>query len=212
VKFATNNSASTAQLVAAKLESLGITCGIQDVVTSGQMAARQVLEFTRPGAEVLVIGSPALAAELAALGLARTMDVQQAEAVVVGLDPDFSYRHLADALTALSRGLPLVGCNRDVSYPGPGGTRLPGCGPLLAAVEAVAGRTADALAGKPSPAMLIELARRTGTRLDAWFVVGDEIDADLAMARAAGVPATLVGTDRCQDLAAFGRQVLAEPG
>jgi ribonucleotide monophosphatase NagD (HAD superfamily) len=69
---------------------------------------------------------------------------------------------------------------------------LPGCGPLLAAVETAAQRPADHVVGKPGADMLVLAAQTSGTTLDDWFVVGDSPAADLGMARAAGVPGVLV--------------------
>ena len=68
------------------------------------------------------------------------------------------------------------------------------------------------MAGKPSPAMLIELTRRTQTTLDKWVVVGDGLDSDVAMAKAAGVPCTLIGTDKFPDLRSLVSAVVAGGG
>jgi len=214
VRFATNSSASTTEQVATKLRTLGIECDADDVVTSAQAAAGQTLLLTGTGSRVLSIGSAALTSELADVGLVVTDEPSRADVVVVGLDPLFSYDRLAVALAALRRGVPLVGCNRDAHFPISGGTSLPGCGPLLAAVEAAAGRRADVIAGKPSPHMLHELARRTDTQLDAWFVVGDGVDSDVAMAARAGVPGVLVGpaVDGLEDLASFVDRLLETLG
>jgi 4-nitrophenyl phosphatase len=193
VFFVTNGSAATRQHVADKLRGLGIPCEADRVATSGNVAARLARQLVSDGQQVLVLGSAGLADECAAEDLPVTDDPQKAAVVIVGLDVSFSYERLAAALVALGRGVPLVGCNRDGSYPGVGGVQLPGCGPLLAAVEAAAGRSADAVVGKPGASILTDLWASTATSDKDWFVIGDSTHSDLGMAKAAGVPGVLVG-------------------
>jgi HAD superfamily hydrolase (TIGR01450 family) len=205
VSFVTNGSAATRQHVAEKLRGLGIACETDRVTTSGNVAARCARNLVEDGQPALLLGSAGLAQECAAEGLAVTDDPQKAGVVIVGLDVSFSYDRLAAALVALGRGTPLVGCNRDPSYPALGGRLLPGCGPLLAAVEAAAGRRADLVVGKPAATMLTDLWASTGTSDKDWFVIGDSPYADMGMAEAAGVPGVLVGdlTHGYRDLADF---------
>lgn len=203
--FVTNGSASTRRQVVGKLRGLGVPCEADRVTTSGHAAVRCVRKLVGDGQPVLVLGSAGLVEECAAEDLAVTDDPDKADAVIVGLDVSFSYARLVAALAALGRGVPLVGCNRDRTYPGVGGVLLPGCGPLLAAVEAGAGRSADFVVGKPAASMLTDLWGLTGTSGRDWFVVGDSTDADIGMAEAAGVPGVLVGdlTRGYGDLADF---------
>jgi glycerol 3-phosphatase-2 len=208
--FITNGSASTRQLVAEKLRGLGIPCEADRVTTSGHVAARCAAALVEDGQPALLLGSAGLAQECAAEDLAVTDDPQEAGVVIVGLDISFSYDRLGAALAALGRGTPLVGCNRDPSYPGVGGVLLPGCGPLLAAVEAAAGRGADLVVGKPAATMLTALWASTGTSEQDWFVIGDSTPADMGMAKAAGVPGVLVGDLSLgyRDLADFTTELL----
>lgn len=203
--FVTNGSAATRWHVADKLRGLGIPCEADRVTTSGHVAVRCARQLVEDGQPALLVGSTGLAEECAAEDLAVTDDPQQAGVVIVGLDVSFNYERLSAATAALGRGVPLVGCNRDPSYPGVGGVLLPGCGPLLAAVEVAAGRRANVVVGKPAAAMLTDLWASTGTSDADWFVIGDGDYADMGMAEAAGVPGVLVGdlTKGYQDLAEF---------
>ncbi len=210
VTFTTNNSATSARRIAARLSSLGVPCGVDDVVTSGQLAAAEMQRRTPPGTPVLVLGSNDLEAELLARGFSLTSAGIEAGAVVVGLDRRFSYERLAAAVTAVRRGVPFVACNRDALFPS-GSTELPGCGPIVAAIEMGAGRSADAVVGKPSPAMLAEAAHRSHTEICDWIVVGDSVDSDVAMANACGVSSVLV-SDPGGDYPTFARFVSASLG
>ena len=208
--FVTNSSASTRGQVAAKLRGSGVECEADRVMTSGHAAARCARQLVKGGQPVLLLGTAGLAEECAAQDLATTEEPRRAGAVIVGLDLAFSYSRLASALVALGRGVPLVGCNRDPNYPGADGMLLPGCGPILAAVETAAGRRADVVVGKPAATMLTDLWAPTGTSGEDWFVIGDSTDADMAMAEAAGVPGVLVGdpTRGYRDLAGFAAALL----
>lgn len=203
--FVTNNSASTREQVAQRLRGLGIECESDRITTSGIVAIRRARQLVEDGQPVLLLGSAGLAQECVAEELAITDEPEDAGAVIVGLDVSFSYARLTAALAALRRGVPLVGCNRDSSFPGTDGVLLPGCGPLLAAVEAAAGRRADVVVGKPAAAMLTDLWELTDSSSSDWFVIGDSADADIGMAKAAGVPGVLVGDQArgYKDLADF---------
>ena len=191
--FVTNNSASTREQVAQRLRDLGIECEPDRVTTSGIAAIRRARQLVQHGQPVFLLGGAGLAQECVAEELAITDEPEDAGAVIVGLDVSFNYARLTASLAALRRGVPLVGCNRDSTFPGADGVLLPGCGPLLAAVEAAAGRSADVVVGKPAAAMLTDLWASTGTLDTDWFVIGDSIDSDMGMADAAGVPGVLVG-------------------
>jgi len=202
--FVTNSSGSCREL-AGKLRELGIPCEDDRVANAGRAAARCARQLVENGQPVLLLGSAGLAEECAAADLAVTGDPHKAGVVIVGTDDSFNYGWLSAALIALGRGVPLVGCNRDRTYPGDGGALFPGCGPLLAAVEAVAGRSADVVVGKPEATLLTDLWAPTSTSDHDWFVIGDRVDADIGMAEAAGVPGVLVGdsTRGYRDLADF---------
>ena len=63
--FVTNNAARTPEEVAAHLTELGVPAEPADVITSSQAAATVVAELLGPGARVLPVGGPGVAAALA---------------------------------------------------------------------------------------------------------------------------------------------------
>ena len=67
--YVTNNATRSASEVAAHLAELGFTATTQDVVTSAQGAARVLAQRIPAGSRVLVVGTDALAGEVAAVGL-----------------------------------------------------------------------------------------------------------------------------------------------
>jgi glycerol 3-phosphatase-2 len=189
--FVTNNAARTPEEVARHLTSLGVPAGADDVITSSQAAATVVAALLGPGAAVLPVGGPGVAAALGAAGLRV---VQRAEddpaAVVQGYGREVGWAELAEAVVAVRNGARHVATNADATIPSPRGP-LPGNGAMVGVVSAITGQ-APLVAGKPDPAMHAECVRRTGARRP--LVVGDRLDTDIEGARRAEAASLLVLT------------------
>jgi glycerol 3-phosphatase-2 len=189
--FVTNNAARTPEDVAAHLTALGVPADRDDVITSSQAAATVVAELLGPGARVLPVGGPGVAAALTAAGL---VVVDRAEglpdAVVQGYGREVGWVQLAEAIVAVRNGARHVATNLDATIPSPRGP-LPGNGAMVGIVTAITGRE-PLVTGKPDPAMHAECVRRTGARRP--LVVGDRLDTDIEGARRAGAASLLVLT------------------
>jgi HAD superfamily hydrolase (TIGR01450 family) len=189
--FVTNNASRTPEEVAGHLRELGIPADSPDVITSAQAAATVVAGRLGPGARVLPVGGPGVAAALAAAGLSV---VQRAEdrpvAVVQGYGRDVGWAQLAEAVVAVRNGARHVATNADPTIPSPRGP-LPGNGALVRVVSDVTGKQ-PLVTGKPDPAMHEECVRRTAARRP--LVVGDRLDTDIEGARRAGAASLLVLT------------------
>ena len=191
--FLTNNSGSDPSRVIEKLRSFGIACGPESLMTSGLGAAILLgKERARLGSlRVHVVGSSALRQLVSANGV-DLVESGDADLLLVGLDAGFDYRMLSRALDTVSRGARLWACNRDASYPADGGRLLPGCGPIVAAIETACGRRANVVVGKPERLLLDLLLVQLGETTASCVVVGDGLDSDIAMARSCGIPAVWV--------------------
>ena len=146
-----------------KLWRLGFRASLDEVLTAG--AALQFMLATRPsGGAAFVIGSQAIVDHVAEAGLRivnGTEFATRADVVVVADHERFDYRELRTATQAVLRGAELIGLSRDRTFPMPDGA-WPGSGAVLAAVETASGRKADAIAGKPEPAMYEAARDRLG--------------------------------------------------
>lgn len=189
--FVTNNASRSAPEVARHLRELGFTADASQVVTSAQSAARLLTEHLAPGASVLVVGTEALAAEVAAVGLTpvRTFD-EGPVAVVQGLSTSLGWSDLAEAALAIRAGALWVTANLDATLPTERGL-LPGNGSMVAALRAATGAE-PLVAGKPAPALMRDALARGHFR--APLAVGDRLDTDIAGANAAGLPSLMVLT------------------
>ena len=193
--YVTNNASRAPATVAQRLTALGMPAEPDEVVTSGQAAARVLAERLARGAAVLVVGTDALADEVAAAGLRPVRTVQEAgdggpAAVVQGLAPTTSWTDLAEAAVAIRGGALWVAGNTDATLPSPRGP-LPGNGGFVAVLRGTTGRE-PLVAGKPDPALHRASVDRVGATRP--LVVGDRLDTDVLGAVRGGADSLLVLT------------------
>jgi HAD superfamily hydrolase (TIGR01450 family) len=189
--FVTNNASRSADQVAAHLRDLGFTATGADVVTSAQSAAHLLAGQLPPESPVLIVGTDALANEIATVGLrpVRRYD-DDPVAVVQGLSTTIGWPDLAEAALAIRAGAIWVAANVDPTLPTERGL-LPGNGSLVAALRA-ATDAEPRVAGKPSPQLFQDAVARGDFR--ATLVVGDRLDTDIEGANAAKLPSLMVLT------------------
>ena len=189
ILFVTNNASRGAEQVAEHLCELGFTAAPDDVVTSAQSAARMLVEQLPQGAKVLVIGTDALAAEVAHLGLTPVREfADDPVAVVQGHSPETGWTALAEAGLTIRSGALWVAANVDKTLPSERGL-LPGNGSMVAALRTATDRDPQ-VAGKPAPALMADALSRGDFRTP--LVVGDRLDTDIAGANAAQLPSLMV--------------------
>jgi ribonucleotide monophosphatase NagD (HAD superfamily) len=118
---------------------------------------------------------------------------------------------LSAAVRALDAGraLHLVLPNPDLVYPKPDGELGLTSGAIALVIEAVLARrfpsrhAAFDRLGKPAPALFERAARTTGVAADRLVMIGDQLETDVAGARAAGIATALVdGVSRWSELRA----------
>jgi glycerol 3-phosphatase-2 len=195
IVFLTNEVGSSPEEIVRKLWRLGFQASLDEVMTAG--AALQYMLAARGGGgggAAFVIGSQALVDHVAEAGLRivnNTEFATRADLVVVADHERFDYAELRIATQAVLRGAELIGLTRDRTFPMPDG-QWPGSGALLAAVETASGHKADAVVGKPEPAMYDAARDRLGE--GKILAVGDRLDADVLGAKRAGFDSALVLT------------------
>jgi HAD superfamily hydrolase (TIGR01450 family) len=192
VLFVTNNSSKSRQQIAEKLTWLGISASEREVFNSAHATAvllERLSDKTR--ATAFIIGSQSLKTTIEDIGIS-TVDSPPADFLVVGLDNHITYEKISKALDAVLSGAVFIACNRDNSYPAEERRLLPGCGAIVAAVEAACGRSPDHIAGKPETLMLQILSRTVNLNPGQILVVGDSVSSDIEMAHRFGSPSVLV--------------------
>ncbi len=190
VAFLTNKPLDRPATYAQKLSAMGIPAAASDVVSSID-ALLAYLEAHPPAGPILPITEPLLWEVLTEAGHSITHESAGAAMVVVSWDRTFDYPKLERAFHAIQSGARLVATNPDPFCPGPNGGQ-PDCAAMLAAIEACTGATAEAVVGKPSPAMASAVLARLGLPASEVALVGDRLMTDVRMAREAGMVSMLV--------------------
>ena len=181
--YVTNNASRPPAVVAEQLRGFGLDCGADDIVTSAQATAQLMGAELPAGAEVLIVGSPALADEIAAVGLAPTRQRSDSTAaIVVGFYPDLTWDDLNEGCYAVQAGARYFACNDDLTRPTDKGIAV-GMGAILLAMAQTLDVT-PSLGGKPARPLLDEARRRLGAQRPLF--VGDRLDTDIEGARNAG--------------------------
>jgi len=190
VAFLSNKPLYTREDYAEKLTRLGVPTRPDEVVSSSIVLARH-LQRLDAGAPVFVIGEPPLIGELRAHGFEVRADAD-VRWVVIAFDRTFDYAKLNTALQAVRRhDARLIATNPDRTCPTAEG-EIPDCAGMMAAVEAVTGKTVEVVVGKPSP-IILEVALQTlGVEARDCVMVGDRIETDIVMGKRLGLATVLV--------------------
>lgn len=190
IAIATNNSTLSGRDLVDYLGRFGIAVTREEVVSVIDATADWLAQ-RRPGAAVLVVGSPALKGALAGAGLDVRDDGERFDFVVTGGDRGFDYARLTQAVRAVLNGAQFVATNRDGLMIERSGI-FPGGGAIAGAIAGAIGRPPDAIIGKPSSALFLEVLRRIGLPPAQCVVVGDSIVSDIQTAHECGMGAVLV--------------------
>jgi NagD protein len=192
VRAVTNNSSLGQHALGERFRRFGLPLDDHEVF-SALVATARLVAHERPRARVHVFGNPGLLSEIERCGLIAT-DGIDADYVVVGNHRGITYDRLTTAMRALQRGARFVTVNMDRTYVGADGDLVPGCGAFATALEYAAGRPPDVVVGKPSITLLCEAAESVDELPSDCLYVGDNPEADVGGAHAAGMAALLVLT------------------
>jgi HAD superfamily hydrolase (TIGR01450 family) len=200
--FLTNDPRGSRHEYAARLAEMGFDAIEAQVITAGSALAALIRQSEQPATTAFVIGSASLHDEIEGAGMELVAGDhgRVAEIVVVGGHEGFDFEELRTATQALRRGARLYGAGRDATFPMPDGP-WPATGSILAAVE-MAGGVKATIAGKPE-AFVFDLARRLLSDCRSVAIVGDDLEADIAGGKGAGLFTALVltGTSSRTDVA-----------
>ncbi len=187
VVFASNSSRHASGVLRERLAELGIDTSPNEMLAALDLAGEEVLR--RMGAvRILALGTDELTEILLASGHAIIADDdwKSAQAVVVGIDPHFSYDRLRSASRAVAAGAAFFAVNMDRNFPIGPGVFDPGCGALAAAIEAAGGSPPIGI-GKPEPPLFLAAVERLGCAPHQAAMVGDSTASDIEGGRKAGM-------------------------
>lgn len=186
LRFITNTTRQSRTELLRELAGRGLAITADELFTPAA-AARDLL--LARGLRPLLLIHPGLASDFAGL------DTASPNAVVVGDAGDhFRYADLNRAFRLLQAGAPLLALGRNRYFQDRDGLSLD-AGPFVAALEYAAGIEAE-LFGKPAPALFAAALRATACSPDAAAMIGDDVEADVNGALAAGLRGILVRTGK----------------
>jgi HAD superfamily hydrolase (TIGR01458 family) len=192
LRFVTNSTTLSRAQLAEQLRQIGIELDDDELQTPGGVAAR-----TLAGKRVLALTMPGLLDDLDGLQLVG-MNV---DAVLIGGADEgeetgrvFSYLNLNRAFHELEAGAELYCLHRNKWWQTANGPRLD-AGAFVAGLEYVAGVEATVL-GKPSPAFFGAALAALDADPELTWMVGDDLEGDIAGGRAHGLKTILVRTGK----------------
>jgi len=187
VRCITNTTRQPQRLLLEKLSRLGVSVE-PDELFMPALAARAYLRDRGLKPHLLV--APSLAEDFAGLP-----DSPKTAVVVGDAATGFTYESLNAAFRALEAGADFLALARNRSFQDEDGAHSLDAGPFVAALEYAAGRQALVL-GKPSPPFFRAAVDSLGCNPGETAMVGDDVEADIGGAMAAGLRGVLVQTGK----------------
>jgi HAD superfamily hydrolase (TIGR01458 family) len=195
LRFVTNSTTRSRVSLAEELRSLGVQLEDAELQTTGAVAARELR-----GRRVLALTMAGIVEDLEGVELVG----EQADAVLVGgvdetpeTNRVFSYMNLARAFSELDAGAELYCLHRNRWWETSRGPLLDG-GAFVAGLEYAAEVVATVL-GKPSPAYFGAALEALDADPDQAWIVGDDLESDVAGGQQAGLRTVLVRTGKFRE-------------
>jgi HAD superfamily hydrolase (TIGR01458 family) len=195
LRFVTNSTTRSRVSLAEELRSLGVQLEDGELQTTGAVAARELR-----GRRVLALTMAGIVEDLEGVELVG----EQADAVLVGgvdetpeTNRVFSYMNLARAFSELDAGADLYCLHRNRWWETSRGPLLDG-GAFVAGLEYAAEVVATVL-GKPSPAYFGAALEALDADPDQAWMVGDDLESDVAGGQQAGLRTVLVRTGKFRE-------------
>jgi HAD superfamily hydrolase (TIGR01458 family) len=195
LRFVTNNTTRSRADLAEGLRAFGIELEDEEVETTPRAAARTLV-----GKRVLALTLAAIRVELEGVELVG----EEADAVLLGGADEtdesnrvFSYMNLARAFAELDAGAELFCLHKNPWWQTLRGPLLDS-GAFVAGLEYAAGVEATVL-GKPSPAFFGAALDALDADPELTWMVGDDLEADIAGAKACGLNTILVRTGKFRE-------------
>lgn len=189
ILFVTNNSTQLPKNYCQKLRNMGIEVYEEEFLTSGVATAMYLKNWKEKG-KAYVIGENALKEVIINFGW--EISDEKVDAVVVGLDRNFTFDKLKKASSLISQGARFIATNPDKTFPQED-TIEPGAGSLVSAVR-TASQKKPIVIGKPSPYIGKIALSKLNLDPSEMIVLGDRIDTDILLAKRLKSPSFLVLT------------------
>lgn len=187
LRFLTNTTRSSRRMLLDKLRSMGLSIGPDELFVPAS-AVRQHLEAKKLAAHLLI--HPNLQEDFEGLS-----DGSPGAVVIGDAGEGFTYQALNAAFRVLNSGAEFLALARNKSFRDEDNELSLDAGAFVTALEYSTGLTATVF-GKPSEAFFSAALESAGCRADEAVMVGDDVEADVGGAMAAGLDGILVRTGK----------------
>ncbi|PWG61558.1 TIGR01458 family HAD-type hydrolase [Sediminicurvatus halobius] len=192
LRFVTNTTRRSADDLLGKLRGLGFEVAPEELLTAPRAAAHWLRARGSP--RILPLIPEVLEDEFSEF----PVDEVTPEVVLLGdLGDAWRYQHLNQAFRALMDGAELLALHRSRYWRTETGLQLD-LGGFVAALEYASGCEA-VIAGKPAAAFFAAALDGLGVAASEALMVGDDLEADVGGAQAAGIPGALVRTGKFRE-------------
>lgn len=190
VLFYTNNASHTTDFYYKKLERLGFSPKIEEIMTSGDVTV-EFLKRKRSGRSVYLIGTDELVENFKERGidLASVSD-ERSDIVVSSFDTSLTYEKLNHACRFIRGGAEYFSTHPDFNCPTETGF-IPDSGAISAFITASTG-VIPTYFGKPYKETLEMIEEVTGFDKSEMCIFGDRLYTDIALGKKYGVCSVLV--------------------
>ncbi len=197
IAFLTNNASRSSDEYWERLNALGIKADPKEILTAGDVTIDYLLSYHKDD-RIYPIVSPGLAENLKKRGLLLVDEsAEQADLVLLSLDPTMTYRKLNAACNYIWKGAAFLCTHVDRNYPVGDGI-VTDCGALAATVTTATGKKPIFL-GKPSALTADLLCRRFDVAPEEVCMFGDRLYTDIALGKRNGLLSVLVLTGEAQE-------------
>jgi len=196
--FLTNNSSKHRRQYAEKISRLGLPLAEESVLTSGEATALY-LKAQHPGANIFLVGTPALEEEFRQHGFQLVQ--QEPQFLVLGFDTTLTYQKLWALCDFVRAGVPYIATHPDFNCPTETGW-MPDVGAMIAFVKAATGREPDLVVGKPNRLIVDAAAIKMNLQVNQLAMIGDRLYTDIALGQSSEITTVLVlsGETKIDDL------------
>lgn len=186
--FVTNNAMRTHAQNRIKMEDMGFVDIQVDHFFTSSMASARYMKHQYNASNVYYIGQDGLKEALLETGY--TICDNDVDLVFVGLDKQATYQDYSRAFYHLQKGAKLVGTNPDRKLPD-GKAFAVGNGAIVKMLEYCSGQE-SIMIGKPCQPMLEEVLRYANVNKEDCFIIGDNLETDIAFGTNNGVKTIFV--------------------
>lgn len=181
--FLTNNSSKNSLFYIDKLKSMGIECGMNNIITSTDVLM-DYLKKNLPEAVLFPVGTDYFIEDLSKNGFSLVYEYHPEKTNVVdyvtlGFAMNLTYAKISDACRYIQKGVPYLATHPDYTCPIEGGDYIPDCGAMIEFIKAATGVEPEMVMGKPNPLIAEMVLEKNNLNKGEIAIIGDRLYTDI---------------------------------